>query len=115
MIRAPLYFGDRLCSTAPPRGLKKSRIAPYERSAMITSAGPGHSAVCLLCRLSDRSDGSPAGGRLRRLLDASSHHRDVGGVWEVPPERRLLCLPHRLPLSVVRKLLREPRPLRVPV
>ncbi|XP_035803629.1 galanin receptor type 1b isoform X2 [Amphiprion ocellaris] len=65
--------------------------------------------------LTDGPDGPPGGHRLRCLLDAASHHRHVGGVRFLPADRRLLRLPHRVPLSVLRELLRQPRPLRLPV
>lgn len=68
----------------------------------------------VLCS-ADSSDGSPAGRRLRPLLAASPRHRHVGGVWRLPAGRRVLCLPHHRSLPVVRELVHQPRPLRLPV
>ncbi|XP_041847689.1 galanin receptor type 1b isoform X1 [Melanotaenia boesemani] len=63
----------------------------------------------------DRSDCPPPRLRLHHLLDAPSHHRYVGGVRQLPSDQRLLRFPDRCPLPVLRTLLREPGPLRLPV
>lgn len=65
--------------------------------------------------VADGSDSSSAGRRLRPLLAASPRHRHVGGVWRLPAGRRVLRLPHHRSLPVVRELVHQPRPLRLPV
>lgn len=72
-------------------------------------------SLSLFLSFIDSSDSAPGCSCIPFVLDAPPHHRHVGGVWRLPPERRLLRIPHRVALPGLRQLLRQPHPLRLPV
>lgn len=61
------------------------------------------------------SHGASHGHRVPALLAATPHHHDVGRVWAVSPEQRLLHLPHHLSLLSLWELLHQPHHLCFPL